>query len=610
MSRLPPLPDLEWRPELDWQEGAPFARDAGDVYYSGDGLEEKRAVFLAGCGLPQRWTGRDAFTVGELGFGAGLAFLALWEMWRGARPSPHARLNVVSFERALMSASDAARTLARWPELGPLTARLLAAWPARARGVQQLAFPDDGVRLTLHIDDAASALPQTRIAAGPEGGVDAWFLDGFSPAVNPAMWDAPTLSEVARLSAPGARAATYSAAGAVRRGLEAAGFAVQKAPGYGRKKERLLASFPEPPIAATTAYSRLRPRRIGVVGAGVAGACVARAFLDRGCEVVVFDAADRPGAGASGNPLALMTPRLDAADGPAARALVEAYLAARSLYRTLPPEAAAWAEAHQRAPDAAEAARQARVMADPPLDDSLLRQLPAGDGDRPPALVFRNAMILRPALALPALLEGARFEPGRAVSAGTLADLAPLGVDLVVLCAGMGLASLAADLPLAPRMGQLEWLERQERASASAIADGGYLAQAWDQIVFGATFEAPPAEGPRTSDAARAHNLAVYRRLSGRELCSDEIARLESRVAVRATTPDRLPFAGWRDGDAAAPVMCVGGLGARGWMWAPLLAQLTAALALGEPLPVEQRVAEALSPQRFARRAARRAGGS
>ena len=97
-----------------------------------------------------------------------------------------------------------------------VSAELLKRWPARARGFQRIRFPD-GITLTLALDDIAFSLPQA------DASIDAWFLDGFAPSKNPAMWSPETLDHVARLSAPGARAATYSVAGDVRRSLEAAG---------------------------------------------------------------------------------------------------------------------------------------------------------------------------------------------------------------------------------------------------------------------------------------------------------------------------------------------------------------------------------------------------
>ncbi|MEO0465922.1 MAG: FAD-dependent cmnm(5)s(2)U34 oxidoreductase, partial [Pseudomonadota bacterium] len=89
MRRLPPSPDLVWKPD-----GTPVAREFDDVYFStSDGLEETRHVFLAGCGLPQAWSGRDQFTVAETGFGTGLNFLALWQMWRQHRANTKAWLH-------------------------------------------------------------------------------------------------------------------------------------------------------------------------------------------------------------------------------------------------------------------------------------------------------------------------------------------------------------------------------------------------------------------------------------------------------------------------------------------------------------------------------------
>ena len=56
--------------------GAPYSEDFCDVYHSVDGgPAQARTVFLAGNGLPQRWRGRDSFTIIETGFGLGLNFV-------------------------------------------------------------------------------------------------------------------------------------------------------------------------------------------------------------------------------------------------------------------------------------------------------------------------------------------------------------------------------------------------------------------------------------------------------------------------------------------------------------------------------------------------------
>ena len=64
-------------------EGVPWAPQFQDIYHSVDGgLAQARHVFLGGNALPERWQGREAFTILETGFGLGLNFLAAWDLMR------------------------------------------------------------------------------------------------------------------------------------------------------------------------------------------------------------------------------------------------------------------------------------------------------------------------------------------------------------------------------------------------------------------------------------------------------------------------------------------------------------------------------------------------
>ena len=253
---------------LAWSDdGQPRSRLYGDVYFSAeDGLAEARTVFLQGCNLPEAWQGRRRFVVGELGFGTGLNVLALIQLWARTHP-PQGQLHIFSVEAHPITADDACRALGRWPELAGLSARLLARWPGRARGLHRLELTDLGVILDVAVAEVGAALQ------GWSGRADAWFLDGFAPALNPAMWREEVLAMVAARSAPGAVAATFTVAGVVRRGLSAAGFVVEKQPGFGRKRERLSAQL-------AGALQEPRPvRRVAIIGAGVGGA--ARRELSR-----------------------------------------------------------------------------------------------------------------------------------------------------------------------------------------------------------------------------------------------------------------------------------------------------------------------------------------
>lgn len=218
---------------LSWTEAeVPVSERFDDPYFSlENGLSETRHVFLAGNGLPARF--RDGFRVAELGFGTGLNFLATLRLWREA--GAPGRLSFTSFEAFPMAAADTARALTAFPELAPEAEALMAVHARLGAGPVEVA---EGVSLTLVEGDARETL------AAWDGLADAWFLDGFSPAKNPELWEESLMAQVFAHTAPGGTAASYTAAGFVRRGLAAAGFAVSRVPGYGRKRHMSTAVRP------------------------------------------------------------------------------------------------------------------------------------------------------------------------------------------------------------------------------------------------------------------------------------------------------------------------------------------------------------------------------
>jgi tRNA U34 5-methylaminomethyl-2-thiouridine-forming methyltransferase MnmC len=214
--------------QISWSDDdLPVSVRFDDPYFSKvDGLAETRHVFLAGNDLPARFT--DGFTIGELGFGTGLNFLATLQMWRETGQS--GTLHFASFEAFPMDKADMARALDAFDELGELGREFLDAW----------AGPDTtlsltGAQLTVISGDARKTVPSWN------GCADAWFLDGFSPAKNPELWEEELLRSVAAHTQPTGTAATYSAAGHVRRSLGEAGFQVERHPGFGRKRHMTIA---------------------------------------------------------------------------------------------------------------------------------------------------------------------------------------------------------------------------------------------------------------------------------------------------------------------------------------------------------------------------------
>jgi tRNA 5-methylaminomethyl-2-thiouridine biosynthesis bifunctional protein len=214
-------------------DGTPVSEAYGDVYHSAaGGHAQARHVFLAGNGLPARWRDRDSFTLLETGFGLGLNFLATWLAWRN--DSRRCRtLRFVSLEKHPFAVADLAIAHAAWPEFSELSSLLRARWPALAAGEHRIELDDGKLVLRLVLGDAAETLPKLVDA------VDAFYLDGFSPARNPDIWSPFICRNLARLAKPGATLATWSVAGSVRQALREAGFAVEKRPGFAGKRQML-----------------------------------------------------------------------------------------------------------------------------------------------------------------------------------------------------------------------------------------------------------------------------------------------------------------------------------------------------------------------------------
>lgn len=231
-------------PELEWLDGdVPRAPGFGDTYFSkAGGLEETRHVFIGGNRLPERLPGRERFTIAELGFGTGLNLLTTLDMIAALEKAP--KLVFLSFELYPLSADQLERALAAFPVLSAMSDELLRAW-APAPGWNRMTIA--GAELLLGVGDARELISDLVVEGGPErdGGtvipqVDAWYLDGFSPAKNPELWDPDLMSKAAELTGPGGTLATYTAAGWVRRNLEAAGFTIEKKPGFAGKREMVV----------------------------------------------------------------------------------------------------------------------------------------------------------------------------------------------------------------------------------------------------------------------------------------------------------------------------------------------------------------------------------
>jgi len=236
---MPPLKNNHPAPAkpsaiIEWRDGQPYASTFQDVYFSTDnGLLETDYVFLQSNQLPARWQliNTPTFTITETGFGTGLNFLCAAKLWLETAPE-HAVLNFISVEKYPLSLQEISTALQLWPELSALSTALLDQYAALT-DAQTISLYNHKVQLSLLIGDATEQLSHIQHKT------DAWFLDGFAPSKNPGMWQPALFAQMARLSHPATTFATFTSAGIVRRGLTAAGFQVNKKPGFGKKREMI-----------------------------------------------------------------------------------------------------------------------------------------------------------------------------------------------------------------------------------------------------------------------------------------------------------------------------------------------------------------------------------
>lgn len=620
-------------PHLHLQPGAPRSTVFNDVYFSGDGPAETTHVFIDGNNLDARFETTCHFHIGELGFGTGLNFLVAWDRWRKAAKRPEARLHFFSTEAFPLSPDDMERAHLAWPDLGPLGGQLRRRLPPPHPGLHQLQLQDD-ITLTLFYGDALSGLSTIRAS------IDAWFLDGFSPAQNPAMWSTEIMTALAGLSAPGASFATFTVAGGVRRALEAAGFSWQKRPGFGRKREMLagkLTTTPPPPNRLPwfeCAQAALAPgARVAIIGAGIAGASLAHTLTRAGLIPSVYEAS-APASGASGNPGGLIMPRLDADDTPAGRFHASAYLYTSALLEELNGDHRFFGPCGivHHATDARERARQDKLMAQHALPRNWMKRCEQG-------LFYPQAGIVDPRKFVGALL-GTTTIIGERVTGLTQIENRwrvkshnnEQDYDAVIIANGLDALRFdgANTLPLSGSAGQVDWFP-DAPAPENAHAFGPYAAPAPDSgLIIGATY-APitiGAEATFTEEATASNIAAVARTMP--DIASPLAPGVShARASVRCTTPDRLPVVGplpdwsyyanaydglrtgrketYPPGRALDGLFILSGLGSRGLVTAPYAAAMLTAALTGAPPPADISVFDAVHPARFFIRALKRA---
>ncbi|ENW08165.1 FAD-dependent 5-carboxymethylaminomethyl-2-thiouridine(34) oxidoreductase MnmC [Acinetobacter beijerinckii] len=609
--------------ELDWEfiDGIeiPISKQFGDVYFSKDnGLLETRHVFLNGNDLSERLSQLNDyqyFCVGETGFGTGLNILTLWQLWQEVRPNNHSHLHVVSVEKFPLSRTDLIRALNVWSELKPLADQILEQYPLAIAGCHRLSFPEERFSIDLWLGDAQDIFPSIPKTQA----VNAWFLDGFAPSCNPDMWQENVLNHIVRLSDFGTTFASFSVAGVLKRGLKQHGIQISRPRGFGHKREMLKAiwldtspttydlSDAEKNHVRSQSVLKLLQRQIAIIGAGIAGLSSAWAFAQRGHQVTVYEQ-NEPLSGASGNPLALLNPKLCSIEQAHEHLMTLSWQHALNFYssfkafRSIQVQQLALKNAEELL-DLVEQYPTAVLSAQDQQDTTPKTSYPSLTLHQAGAVSpqqLRDEILQHPNIIIERAKISRLNNDGNQTELWQEQQLISTADDVIVCCAKQS-AELFENYPvLKPIRGQVSWVDNRKQPLAldQAFSYGGYCMQLdASQLILGASFY-PNREDTDLLKEDHVHNYDLIHSVFpeyAQQLPS--VDSWQGRASVRAQSLDYFPLVGKMQNHER--IYTFAGLGSKGFLFAPLCSEILAALVLGELCPIPQRLLDKLNPQRF-----------
>ena len=616
--------------DLDWQcingIDVPVCKQFGHAYFSSNhALLEARHVFLNGNDLSTRLAKLadfEYFCIAETGFGTGLNALALWQMWQQLRPNNHSHLHLISVEKYPLTKADFIRAATVWPELQPFAQQLLQQYPVPIAGCHRLDFPAEHFSIDLWLGDASEVFP----VIAKTKAVDAWFLNDFSFSCHPDIWKKNVLSQIIRLSDDGTTFASCSVTDILKQSLPKHGISIACPAGFNHKAPMLKAiwnrakSENQDLSTATTqahtpfnAAGSFQQREIAIIGAGIAGLTCAYAFARRGHQVTIYDQS-APLAGASGNPLALLNPRLGRIEQSAQHLVTLAWQYAIPHYEKF--NAFRPIQVSQLALKADDDLLELAAQY-PPEIFATEKENVSDLETAYPSLKLLRAGTVSPHQLRDQILEHAfiQFQHAEVSNLKKLSDSNQkskiqvvdikqqcLGkFDHVIVCAAMNSQKLSPQLPqLKANRGQVSWLNNANHPlkSDQAYSYGGYCMQLDQQhLILGASFY-PDREDDEVLAEDHQHNHALIHSVFPHYAQSlAPIETWQGRASVRTQSPDYFPLLGKIQPDAE--IYTLTALGSKGFLFAPLCSEVLVAQVLAEACPLTSYWVDKLNPRRF-----------
>lgn len=646
------------------KDGSPYSTQFDDIYFdTAQGTKQSECVFIEGNNIEKRLANNSGkFVIAETGFGTGLNFLLTLAIFqqlqqKNKKYAHECSLHFISVEKYPLSKAQLTQSLSILPELNELSQQLIEQYPENPSGEATLSFLDGAVSLQLIFDDATLGLSTLAKQTHHRhmAMVDAWFLDGFSPAKNPEMWQPALFEQITRLSKEQATIATFTVSGKVKRQLISAGFRVEKRLAEGKKSEMLAGVFQQNPQSGKGYQQRpliAKPQHVSIIGGGIASACAAYALTKSGVKVTVYCQDFSVAQGASSNNIGALYPLIHQQADDISLFYQHAFEHAVSHYQSIFEQGFSfdhdWCGLLEISYKPALELRQQHIANSKVWPESLIHSVDkeqasnlAGISLAHGGLFFPKAGWIAPAQLVKAIFKAAESTNRLRIETGCKIEKISQQPDgkwllhsttenfnasVLVYCGGaQGIPlNTIKQLPLTSVRGQVTSMASNNEVKnlSTVICHKGYLTPANNNLhCIGATFQKNNFDTEAKPEEDKFNLDMLEKCLPGLSQwqASDIVS---SKARLRCMTPDHLPMVGampdldahktayghlskdkrWRY-HQQAPVIdnlyMITGLGARGLCTAPLLADILVADICGTPYPLDNEKLFNLAPNRF-----------
>ena len=598
MSMMTPHPLKPKSRKISWDNNYPYSIDYEDRFFQSDAIAETEEVFLRANNLSDRWKKDKSknFTIGELGFGFGLNFLITAKNWHQQTSKESKKwLDYISIDSFALNIEDFQRVTKDFPELKEFSQMFIDSFPIEVNGYTRISYPKYRIRLTLIVDDVDSALQS--LLGNDNNKIDAWYLDGFDPKKNTNMWSDDIFSKISALSKNNTTFGTYTAAGFVRRGLEKHNFKVDKVKGFKNKRHKLQGIFSQEKKYCKNQY----PSKVAIIGAGIAGSCLAFNLAKNNIEVDVFDKNIELNA----NPMASMYPKFSFGVDPRSYLLVQGYFHSFNFYienlnsfsntgilfLNNNAERDFWIKriAKLNRDDLFKYLSAEEINSQNNIDQKFNGIL-IKYGANISINELNNELLKNKKINVFKNHEFVKYEQDSSIKAIFKEAKEYEGYSHLVICSGESLQEIVPRIGI--KYGAIAGIDDKSLKNIKyPINADGYILPKHKNVNWTGSIYSDKAlskDVPLDFESIIVKNSYLLKHKNVRDI-------KESWIGTRATLPDYLPMAGALEDK----IYAIGGLGSRGLSLAPLLAEVIMCDICNIPSPISKNIKEAINPLRF-----------